>query len=444
MGDVMALPAPDLAADASCVAVYRDLRDGVARSCAQIGYGYNLYPISTATARHLQQVLASCLRDGRMHEYGTVHDEHDRALAAALAGEYLGVPVDEDQVMFCAGASEGIGLVSRYLTACGASMILPAPCYFAFEQTPRRHPLAVAGRYRGDGAVHWSGGGAGHTAVVEILPNGVTGTGFRPPAVQADFRVLDLVFQAGGHSSGRHMVADHARTALAGRLTDTAVLMTPSKDLSLPGLRAGLLISGDTALIAAARDDVFDRVASANPMAGQFVLLYLTVLLMAEAAHDSDPGTFARRHAWVRAQYKRHRVSTCPTESTCRAITGHLDRMAGHFAEAFGLLTHHGAGLLQVAAHMRPIAGYSLLPRLNVDLPTPQDLVGWVNTVGRRFDLKLNPSLLFGGTLSSWNALYPGEPRIRVNLSVPHADLVRTLDMLRTARRELDRVGAKR
>ncbi|MGA5703066.1 hypothetical protein [Peterkaempfera bronchialis] len=440
----MALPAPDLAADAPCVAVYRELRDGVARSSAQIGYGYNLYPIAPATARHLQRVLRACLRDGRMHEYGTQHDERDRALAAILAGQYLGVGVDEDQVMFCAGASEGIGLVSRYLTACDASMILPAPCYFAFEQTPRRHPLAIAGRYRGDGAVHWSGGGTSRTAVVEILPNGVTGTSFRPPAVQADFRVLDLVFQAGGRDTHQHLVADHARTALAGRLTDTAVLMTPSKDLSVPGLRAGLLISGDTTLIASSRDEVFDRTASPNPMAGQLLLLYLTILLMAEAAHNPDRHAFTRRHAWIRAQYERHQVTTCPTEATCRAITCHLDRMAGHFTEAFDLLIRHGAGLLHVSDDVRPIAGYSLLPRLNADLPTADDLVAWVNTVGRRFDLKLNPTLLFGGTRASWNTLYPGEPRIRVNLSVPHRDLVHTLDLLRTARRELDSVGAPR
>ncbi|MFB7673179.1 hypothetical protein ACFC26_17395 [Kitasatospora purpeofusca] len=426
------------------MAVYRDLRNGVARSSAQIGYGYNLYPIAAATARHLRQVLAACQREGRLHEYGTIHDERDRALAATLAGEYLGVPVGDDQVMFTAGVSEGIGLVSRYLTACDTATVLPAPCYFAFEQTPRRHPLAIAGRYRHDGAVHWSGGGAARTAVVEILPNGVTGSSFRPPVVQADFRVLDLVFQAGGLDTARHLVADHARTALAGHLTDTAVLMTPSKDLSLPGLRAGLLISGDNALIATARDDVFDRTASATPMAGQLVLLYLTVLLMAEAAHDDDRRAFARRHAWIRAQYDRHQVTTVPTEATCRAVTGHLDRMARHFTQAFDLLTEHGKGLLHIGDDMRPIAGYSLLPRLDVDLPTPDDLVTWVNTVGRRFDLKLNPSLLFGGTRASWNTLYPGEPRIRVNLSVPHHDLVHTLDLLRTARRELDTAGAKR
>ncbi|MET9735442.1 hypothetical protein ABZZ79_33870 [Streptomyces sp. NPDC006458] len=34
-----------------------------------------------------------------------------------------------------------------------------------------------------------------------------------------------------------------------------------------------------------------------------------------------------------------------------------------------------------------------------------------------------------------WHALYPGPPRIRVNLSVPHADLVSTLAVLHTALR---------
>ncbi|MEV7928554.1 aminotransferase class I/II-fold pyridoxal phosphate-dependent enzyme [Kitasatospora sp. NPDC088779] len=426
-------PAP---ADAACVAVYRDLREGVPKDSAQIGYGYNLYPAAPATDRHVQQVLARCQRQGRLHEYGTAHDAADRALAAELAGEYLGVPVGEEQVMFTAGASEGIGLVARYLAACDTAMILPAPCYFAFEQATRRNPAAIAGRYREDGTVHWSGGGARHTALVETLPNGVTGDLFVPPAVQADFRLLDIVFQAGGHAPDPHLITDRARAALNGTLTDTAVMMTPSKDLCVPGLRAGLLISGDTSLINAARDDVFNRVASPSPLAGQLVLLYLTVLLMAEAAHHSSGRAAGRRYAWLRAAYRRHDVD-CPTEQTLQVIARHLDAMSTHFEESFHLLTEHGRGLLEIRDHLQPVAGYSLLPGLTADLDGPEELIAWVNRVGREHRLKVNPTLLFGGTRDSWSTLYPGRAAIRVNLSVPHDDLLHTLALLRTARHGL-------
>ncbi|WP_327258153.1 hypothetical protein [Streptomyces sp. NBC_01244] len=421
--------------DAPCVAVYRELRDGVSAASAQIGYGYNLFPTAPATHRFLHRALTVCARAGRLHEYGTADDARDRALAAALAGAYLGVDLEGEQVIFTNGATEGIGLVTRWLAACDAGLVLPAPCYYAFEQTPRRWGGTVLGRYRHDGAVHPTGESASHTAVVEIFPNGVTGTLYTPPPVAADFRVVDVVFLAGGTGADPHQVTDRVRTTLSGQVSDTAVLMTPSKDLCIPGVRPGLLISGHTSLLDAVRDDLFDRTASSNPLTGQVVLLYLTILLLAEAAHDRDSTAFSRRHQWIARQYANHRVLTVPSEADCRAIVEHLDAMSAHFARGFDLLTGHAGDLLETGDHLRPVSGYSLLPRLVADLDHPDETVAWVNAVGRQFDLKVNAHLLFGGTKESWQHLYPGPPRLRVNVSVPHEDLLHTLGLLREAHR---------
>ncbi|GAA2254439.1 hypothetical protein GCM10010232_49410 [Streptomyces amakusaensis] len=421
--------------DAPCVAVYRELRDGVSRASAQIGYGYNLFPTAPATHRFLHRALQACARAGRLHEYGTLDDARDRALAATLAGAFLGVDLDGEQVVFTSGATEGIGLVTRWLAACDAGLVLPAPCYYAFEQTPRRWGGTVLGRYRHDGILHTAGERATATALVEIFPNGVTGALCIPPPLEADFRVVDVVFLAGGTGPRPHQVADRVRTTLSGSVSDTAVLMTPSKDLCIPGIRPGLLISGHTSLLDAVRDDLFDRTASSSPLTGQAVLLYLTVLLLAEAAHDRDPAAFTRRHRWITRQYTHHQVPTVPSETDCRAIVNHLDAMSTHFARGFDLLTEHADDLLETGAHLRPVSGYSLLPRLASGPDRPDETVAWVNSVGRQFDLKLNAHLLFGGTKESWQHLYPGPPRIRVNLSVPHQDLLHTLDLLRTAHR---------
>jgi hypothetical protein len=421
--------------DAPCVAVYRELRDGVCPASAQVGFGYNLYPAAQATHRFLHRALATCANTGRLHEYGTAHDANDRALAATLVGAYLGVELEGEQIVFTSGATEGIGLVTRWLASCDAGMVLPAPCYYAFEQTPRRWGGTILGRYAHDGTVHATGATASHTALVEIFPNGVTGTLYTPPPLAADFRLVDVVFLAGGTGPHPHQVTDQVRATLAGTVTDTVVLMTPSKDLCIPGIRPGLLISGHPSLIGTVRDDIFDRTASASPLAGQLVLLYLSVLLLAEAAHERDRSAFTRRHRWIAQQYVRHDVPTVPGEAECRAIVDHLDAMSRHFARGFELLTEHAGDLLESGAHLRPISGYSLLPRLAAGLDHPEESVAWVNAVGRQFQLKLNPHLLFGGTKESWHALYPGPPRIRVNLSVPHHDLLATIDLLRKAHR---------
>ncbi|MFJ4774046.1 hypothetical protein ACIP88_33895 [Streptomyces uncialis] len=421
--------------DAPCVAVYREFRAGVSRASAQIGYGYNLFPTAPAVHRFLHRALTACARDGRLHEYGTADDARDRALAAALAGAYLGADLEGEQVVFTSGATEGIGLVTRWLAACDAGLVLPAPCYYAFEQTPRRWGGTVLGRYRHDGAVHATGERASHTALVEIFPNGVTGALYTPPPLVADFRVVDVVFLAGGTGPSPHQVTERVRTTLSGTVSDTAVLMTPSKDLCIPGIRPGLLISGHTPLLDAVRDDLFDRTASSSPLTGQAVLLYLTVLLLAEAAHDRNPAAFTRRHRWIARQYAHHQVPTVPSETDCRAIVEHWDAMSAHVTRGFDLLTEHAGDVLETGAQLRPVSGYSLLPRLIADLSYPDETVAWVNAVGRQFDLKLNAHLLFGGTRESWQHLYPGPPRIRVNVSVPHEDLLHTLGLLRTAHR---------
>ncbi|WP_197367900.1 hypothetical protein, partial [Streptomyces clavuligerus] len=353
-------PAPG---DAPCVAVYRRLRAGVPRSSAQIGFGYNLYPTAPATHGHLHRALSACAARGRLHEYGTADDERDRDLAATLAGAYLGLGaggLSGDQVVFTSGATEGIGLVTRWLAACDAGLVLPSPCYYAFEQTPRRWGGTVLGRYRDDGTVHATGAAASRTALVEIFPNGVTGTLFTPPRIAPHFRVLDVVFLAGA-ASRPERVADRVRTALAASpLEQAAVLMTPSKDLCVPGIRPGLLISGNTSLLDTVRDDQFDRTASASPLAGQTVLLYLTVLLLADAARNGEHA-FGSRYEWIARAFARHQVPTLPPRYACRAITGHLTVLARHFRRGFDLLTENTAGLLQADHLTRPVSGYSLL-----------------------------------------------------------------------------------
>ncbi|MFG1879585.1 aminotransferase class I/II-fold pyridoxal phosphate-dependent enzyme [Sphaerisporangium sp. NPDC049003] len=414
--------------------MYRELREGVPSDSAQLGFGYNLYPAAPVVHRFLCRALKACADDDRLHQYGTAADGHDRALAAALAGAYLGCALDADQIVFTSGATEGIALVIRFLAGRDTGLWLPAPCYYAFEQTPHRCGGTVLGRYRHDGVMDATGASARHTALVEIFPNGVTGTLYVPPPVQVDFRVIDVVFLAGGSGPAPHMVTEHVRAALSAGIQDAAVLMTPSKDLCVPGIRSGLLISGHEPLISAVRGEVFDRTASSNPLAGQLVLLYLATLLLAEAADSGRPAAFCDRYRWLRAQYARYRVPALPSETAFRAIVDHLDAMSSHFTTAFDLLGRHTEGLLETGRQLRPMAGYSLLPRLTAGPEHPDDIVGWVNAVGRQFALKLNPTVLFGGTSGSWQALYPGQIRIRVNLSVPHRDLLNTLDLLRTAR----------
>ncbi|MEV0623679.1 aminotransferase class I/II-fold pyridoxal phosphate-dependent enzyme [Nonomuraea sp. NPDC050404] len=435
--------APTIPSDAACVAVYRRLRDGVPRSSSQIGYGYNLYPPARAVTDHLDVVLRACVQTGRIAEYGTHADAGDRELAASLAGAYLGVQVSGEQVVFTHGSTEAINIVTGFLAGCDTSLVLPMPCYYAFEQTTRRLGGEVAARYRYDGALATTGVDTERRALVEILPNGVTGTVFTRPELDVDFKVLDIVFQAGGSAQAAAKVVNQARDLVAGGLDTTAIMMTPAKDMCVPGLRTGILISGYPPLIAAAREEQFDRTASINPMIGQVVLLYLAVLLLADAERAGGMHAVEQAYAWIRDRFVEHEVVPVPTWETCFEIVGHLSEMATHFAHSFTLLNEHTNSLLETGDTLRPMAGYSLLPRVLAPLGDAEKVIAWVNDIGRRHHLKLNPMLLFGGDVSAWESLYPGQARLRVNLSVPHADLTASLKLLRYAHAEVSKRGSR-
>jgi hypothetical protein len=76
---------------------------------------------------------------------------------------------------------------------------------------------------------------------------------------------------------------------------------------------------------------------------------------------------------------------------------------------------------------MEPAAGYSAF----AELRTPQEgFLPWVVRSGRA-GLRLNPTVVHGGTSAAWDALYPGSQLLRVNLSETPVIFQQGLDTIR-------------
>jgi Aminotransferase class I and II len=144
------------------------------------------------------------------------------------------------------------------------------------------------------------------------VPNGVSGDVFTPTVGPVDFRVVDIVFQSGGFEN-QSAAVHAARVRVSSGVDGTAVLMTPAKDLSVPGIRAGMLVSDYAPLVAAARRRHFNGLATINPVIGQLILLYLAALLLADA--DRAPGGFDTAFRWLGDQFTRHRVEPMSSAS---------------------------------------------------------------------------------------------------------------------------------
>lgn len=405
------------------MAFYRSIRAGVPTDALQIGQGYNRAPPSAAVLEHLRNVTEDLFTRGRLAEYSCPDDDRERALLANLVNQLLGTSFEGDDVVFTHGATEGISVAIAWAAHARFASVLPLPCYYSFEQSSRRWGLLTAAYYDPTGALHHVHGSDNrHMLEVVVVPNGVTGSLYADPAVdraRVAFTLVDTVFLSDPATVAPAQEA--VASALAERAPErAALLITASKDLSLPGLRAGALLSRSRELVAFARTDRFERSFALSPLASRAVLAYLAVLLGERGvAHHAIASTFSR-HGLPRA---------CPPSPMLTATRKDFRAMAEHVAKNMALATASGAGLC-VEPGWRPQFGYSALMSVDRPFADADAFAEWVHRTGVDGRLKLNPSELFGGTRAAWHAMYPGRHCIRINASPPRDEFRRTLERL--------------
>jgi histidinol-phosphate/aromatic aminotransferase/cobyric acid decarboxylase-like protein len=420
--------------DAPCVVYYRRLRDGVREDARQIGYGVNKWPVSPVLRDYLLRLYGILLGD-RMTEYDSAWDRDVRELIAGLASKYLGVPaLDESQVVLCHGTTEAISIACGFGASRGMAPVLPLPVYYAFEQSAMRSGLPAPvyydplGRHVGEVPPQRA------AMLVDVAPNGVLGTWFRQP----DAAVAGL----GGESPGyRHVLIDHVFSLptlqpggdfldeLRERVRsapDYTVCLTPSKDFSLPGVRSGLMITTDPALVAYAQSDRFERGYAVHGAIGPVAAVHLAFVLLSFTGARELPMTLRR----IQAAFARASLPF-PDDDQVRFFLAESAESRDLFTRNIELLADCDY-LSQVEGAESPAAGYSTFQWIDRDFGSPELFTKWLNSVGRD-GLKLNPNYLFGADPGTWERLYPGRYGIRINISVPTEELSANLALLRAA-----------
>lgn len=409
--------------DVECVAYYRHVRQRAGEDCRQIGWGVNRR-LPADGVRSWVEALYSDLLASRVADYSSAQDSADRALVADLAGLYLDVDdLQPDEVVLFNGSTETISILMAHAGLRGLSAVFPLPLYCSFEQSAARHGVPAQAYYGADAArVDVGHPGPGGTVLVDIAPNGVCGGWFDADTVEEDLpgpvtRVVDHVFAVPAFD-GVAAVRDEVRRRVRG-LVGTSVMMSPSKDLSLPGLRCGLLVTRDLDLLSYAQADRFERGYSVGLHVPRVVAMHLALLL---AASEPD----GRLDAWLESRFAEAELPW--------GGSGVLDdfraRANAHGQEfAASLATADASGLLRRVAGMpEPVAGYSALRRV-VGMDDGDQLTTWAIDAAAR-GLKVNPWYLYGADDAVWQALYADGPGIRVNISVPADELARDLDVL--------------
>lgn len=423
--------------DVYCVQAYQMIRKGAGQNARRLSVGRNLYPLSSALQRSLGVLMQNIIESGRLSEYESVADERDKELVAELLRQYLGRPdIKACDLFFTNGSQEAISMICGYGADAQLAALLPLPHYYAYEQSSVRWGMPIAGYYGVDGVASWAGETPDRLLQVLILPNPVTGSLFKVPQVQrssgkldADFTVIDCVYQLGafdGPSGLGDVTRELCRTVPFGKL---ALLFTVSKDLSLPGLRAGVIVSGNRDLLRYAKADRFERYYSISPLIGQTLALYLSLLLLNEArAHYS---VYASRYENLRVAFLEAGVPF-PGEEDFESMLSHFDAMVVNCKENL-VLVQNARTVLALEKGWLPFAGYSVFPRLLCDFKDSADFLSWTNLAATEYGLKLNPSYIFGATPDIWDDLYPEQYNIRVNISDNMEDLRIALERLAQA-----------
>lgn len=414
--------------DAYCVKAYQVIRKEVGGDAVRISEGRNLYPPSPEFLKQVGRLTESLLGSDRFTYYESVSDQRDRELVAGLLGEYLDYPdIDSRHVLFTNGSQEAISVVCAFCAAQGFSVVLPLPTYYSYEQSSLRWGMPLNGYYGTDGNVKWLAAPADDLLQVILLPNPITGEIFAEPQLktgQTRLTLLDCIYQLGAYGGPEALAQTTRATLKKFSLDEVALLFTVSKDLSLPGLRSAVLVTGNEDLMRFARADRFERAYSINPIVGQIIASYLALLLLNERRSDGD--------ALYKKLHDRFRYAGVPFASVFEftSMIEHFEAMTDHCRRRLNVLKSTAWSL---DLDREPFAGYSIFPRLHLQFEDSAEFLSWSNYAGREHGLKLNPAYIFGGTPDLWAELYPGEARIRVNVSYSQTDLSVALQRLRAA-----------
>jgi aspartate/methionine/tyrosine aminotransferase len=390
--------------------------------------------------------LDALVSRGRMDRYTLpTGDSHERTVLAELVNRYAGSEVFEaDDVLATTGSTEGIGLLFMAMAEIGdIELALPLPAYFAYELSAVRWGLPIATYYDPANGRRClaSNNSRRRTAVIINSPESVTGLALSQSAMeevagQADpegLVIYDCIYQLEDLAVGSPGLSsrDVVRRAVADRekLERSVLLFTASKDLSLPGLRAGLIVTKNLRLKKLLNAILMERYYAGPPLPAYVMALYLSVLCAGTGARASDAvlSLLAADGPTTAAASDSLSMLTNPA-----AVAAHRARMLAHFEAGFRTVTEQldagSDGSIRLGP--RPSAGYSTTLELPPEYAASSPMASLAQTWLRGSELRVYPHLVFGGNDDAWATLHPGRAFVRLNVSGDLNELADGVDRL--------------
>jgi hypothetical protein len=203
-------------------------------------------------------------------------------------------------------------------------------------------------------------------------------------------------------------------------LRDAAICLTPSKDLSIPGIRCGVLVSKAADLHAYVRADRFERGYSVHMALASVAAMHLA-LVQLSLCRANDYRELVRE---LRADFTMAHVPF-PDDDGLTAFNRGLCAARNTFLRNLDFI---GNSPLFSPSDF-PVAGFSTFRALTAQFDSANAYTSWIAAAADA-GLELNPNYLYGGDAGIWQRLYPNMHGIRINISVPTDQLRVDLQVL--------------
>ncbi|MEK8021623.1 MAG: pyridoxal phosphate-dependent aminotransferase [Candidatus Parabeggiatoa sp.] len=417
---------------------YRDIRKYNCPDNSQIGLGVNHTPPFHGINTLLQNILVHLFKTNNVAYYPRPGGEADeRKALSGLLNLYLGSPIFKpEHIIVTNGSSEGIDIVCKFAAKRGLSALLPLPAYFQYEYAAVENNLPLNGYYNTIGETFWTNQDELPLVFFINSPDAITGK-FQSLAffeqIKNDsgnnigFMLFDLCYQMMDIDPNVNSQKLASQIATDADWSNSAMLLTASKDISLPALRSGLIVSKNIELLSVAKDTIMKRYFSVSPICYYLMLIYLALAILFRTETEELAIMFTRIQS-IFAQCNLY-LPDFTIELVNEFRQTHC-QMLEHFKQNLNYLLFDFHDIFDINSSIQPQAGFSCFLKLrnHIKLSAVKKMA---HILSKEYKLNVYPSYTFCGTPHIWETLYPQEVHLRVNISPQHEQIFHSMNKLR-------------
>lgn len=390
----------------------------------------------------LHEILESLFTKGTILQYPSPGGEtRDKDVLAELLNLCARKDIFKaEDVILTNGSSEGIDFTCRFLSQVGFGVSLPLPGYFKYQYVADSCGIPIQGFYNLEGEYLNLKPLDAPSCLFVNSPEAITGKFLSIDFIKnishlsnASFYLYDLCYlmlDTDSTISTRDFVSD---ISVTNSWKEAVLLLSVSKDISLPALRAGMLVTKNQELLNLAKSEIMGRYFSISSVCTYIMMVYLSLCAIWYADKKSRHSVY-KQTVYLMRQCNLNLPSYTP--ELVNLFIDYLSDLLFLYKSNFKYIYENYTDIFDICNSITPQAGFSALLKTNWINPGLTAIENISDILSRK-QLNIYPSYLFCGDPTIWEKLYPSKFHLRVNASTEREKLVCYLDSLRISLLEI-------